>query len=126
MKKLADEFPPKPGIPNPWPSFRLAVEHQTWEPDALIELAGSARGAVRNGDPYRDQNTHAANRTTREAADIERVNTTVQTLFCPPRGRGDGHRVAGRWILRRKTHRQSVATDREIPALISPGPGLVP
>jgi len=34
MKKLADDFLPKPTNLHPWPNKRFAVRHPRWEPDA--------------------------------------------------------------------------------------------
>jgi RNA-directed DNA polymerase len=36
MKKLANDFLPKPKILHPWPGVRFAAKHPRWEPDALI------------------------------------------------------------------------------------------
>ena len=46
MKKLANDFLPKPKILHPWPNARFAVRHPRWEPYARIGpvriLAGGA------------------------------------------------------------------------------------
>ena len=34
MKRLADDFLPKPRILHPWPEQRFAVKHPRWEPYA--------------------------------------------------------------------------------------------
>ncbi len=36
LKKLADEWLPKPRILHPWPSNRFAVKHPRWEPYAGV------------------------------------------------------------------------------------------
>jgi RNA-directed DNA polymerase len=36
IKKIADDWLPKPRILHPWPSIRFAVKHPRWEPYALI------------------------------------------------------------------------------------------
>ena len=36
IKKLADDWLPKPRILHPWPSDRFAVKHPRWEPNARI------------------------------------------------------------------------------------------
>jgi len=36
MKKLSDEWLPKPRVLHPWPSQRFAVKHPRWEPYAGI------------------------------------------------------------------------------------------
>src|ERR1700719_343035 len=47
MRKLADDWLPKPSIIHPWPSERFAVTHPRWEPDAgkshVRICAGGAR-----------------------------------------------------------------------------------
>jgi group II intron reverse transcriptase/maturase len=44
MRKLADEFIPKPRILHPWPSDRFTVKHPRWEPSARIGLARFCAG----------------------------------------------------------------------------------
>ena len=44
MKKLADDWLPKPRILHPWPSQRFAVKHPRWEPNAGIGLARICAG----------------------------------------------------------------------------------
>jgi group II intron reverse transcriptase/maturase len=46
MRKLADEFIPKPRILHPWPSDRFAVKHPRWEPSARIGLARFCAGGA--------------------------------------------------------------------------------
>jgi RNA-directed DNA polymerase len=36
MRRIADQWLPRPRIQHPWPSVRFAVTHPRWEPDALI------------------------------------------------------------------------------------------
>ena len=42
MKRLADDFLPKPRILHPWPEQRFAVKHPGWEPYARKPLAAAA------------------------------------------------------------------------------------
>jgi hypothetical protein len=58
MKKLAEEWLPKPRILHPWPSQRFAVKHPRWEPYAGIPPVRFCAGGARNGRPYRDQLRH--------------------------------------------------------------------
>jgi RNA-directed DNA polymerase len=44
MKKLANDWLPKPRILHPWPSDHFAVKHPRWEPDALIGLVRICAG----------------------------------------------------------------------------------
>jgi len=34
MKKITDDYLPKPKIFHPWPERLFAVKHQRWEPNA--------------------------------------------------------------------------------------------
>jgi len=36
MRRIADQWLPRPRIQHPWPSARFTVTHPRWEPDALI------------------------------------------------------------------------------------------
>ena len=54
MKRLADDFLPKPRILHPWPEQRFAVKHPRWEPYAGMPHVRSCAGARSNARPYRD------------------------------------------------------------------------
>jgi len=47
MKRLADDFLPKPRILHPWPGQRFAVKHPRWEPYAGKPLVRFCAGGVR-------------------------------------------------------------------------------
>ena len=57
IKRLADDWLPKPRILHPWPERRFAVRHPRWEPCARIGPHGSVRGARGNSRPYRESRT---------------------------------------------------------------------
>lgn len=40
MKRLADDFLPKPRILHPWPNIRFAARHSRQKPGAVVPLAG--------------------------------------------------------------------------------------
>lgn len=46
IKKLADDWLPKPRILHPWPSIRFAVKHPRWEPSARIGPARICAGGA--------------------------------------------------------------------------------
>jgi RNA-directed DNA polymerase len=46
IKKLADDWIPKPRILHPWPSDRFAVKHPRWEPSARIGPARICAGGA--------------------------------------------------------------------------------
>ncbi len=46
MRKLADDWLPKPRILHPWPRDRFAVKHPRWEPSARIGPARICAGGV--------------------------------------------------------------------------------
>src|ERR1700716_341142 len=48
IKRLADDWLPRPRILHPWPERRFAVKHPRWEPRARIGLARMEREAGRN------------------------------------------------------------------------------
>jgi hypothetical protein len=47
MKRLADDFLPKPRILHPWPKQRFAVKHPRWEPYAGKPLVRFCAGGAR-------------------------------------------------------------------------------
>src|SRR5881296_3494444 len=47
IKRLADDWLPKPRILHPWPETRFAVRHPRWEPCARIGLARICAGGAR-------------------------------------------------------------------------------
>jgi hypothetical protein len=47
MKRLADDFLPKPRILHPWPEQRFAVKHPRWEPYAGKPLVRFCAGGAR-------------------------------------------------------------------------------
>jgi len=54
MKKLANDFLPKPKILHPWPNVRFAVTHRGGSRMPELGPYGSWRGAQGNLRPYRD------------------------------------------------------------------------
>ena len=54
IRRLANDFLPKPLILHPWPEKRFVVRHPRWEPYALIGPVRFVRGALSNERPYRD------------------------------------------------------------------------
>ena len=46
MKRLADDFLPKPRILHPWPEQRFAVKHPRWEPYAGKPLVRFCAGGA--------------------------------------------------------------------------------
>ena len=54
IKRLADDWLPKPRILHPWPESRFAVRHPRWEPYARIGPVRICAGARGNSRPYRE------------------------------------------------------------------------
>jgi RNA-directed DNA polymerase len=47
VKRLAEQWLPRPRILHPWPTQRFAVKHPRWEPSAGIPLARICAGGAR-------------------------------------------------------------------------------
>ena len=54
IKRLADDWLPKPQILHPWPERRFAVRHPRWEPYARIGPVRICAGGRGNSRPYRE------------------------------------------------------------------------
>jgi len=54
IKRLADDWLPKPRIRHPWPESRFAFRHPRWEPYARIGPVRICAGARGNSRPYRE------------------------------------------------------------------------
>ena len=54
IKRLADDWLPRPRILHPWPESRFAVRHPRWEPYARIGPVRICAGARGNSRPYRE------------------------------------------------------------------------
>jgi RNA-directed DNA polymerase len=84
IKRLADDWLPKPRIRHPWPDARFAVRHPRWEPYALIGPVRICAGALSNERPYRDSVRPPPMR--RRLSSSERVLAPMVAFTCfdPP------------------------------------------
>jgi RNA-directed DNA polymerase len=54
IKRLADDYLPKPRILHPWPEQRFAVRYPRWQSYAGMPHVRFWRGVRGNARPYRD------------------------------------------------------------------------